>query len=184
MESVERIEHRARFRYELARMRRALFGFAPVLVIVGLAMIFAKRPSWTLGFGVAVFAVGTALLWYGRDLRRAVLPGLAAGIVPLALVLCANQVGHACMGDRCMALCIPACAAGGVAAGLVVAILGIRRRAGVGFWIAGSSVALLTGAMGCGFVGYAGLVALLVGFGAGLVPGLVSKLLRGGSTSG
>ena len=180
MESVERIERRARIGYELARMRRALFGFAPVLVIVAVALLFAKRPSSTLGFGVAVFAVGTVFLWYGRDLKRAVLPGLAAGIVPLVLTLCANHVGHACMGDRCMALCIPACATGGVVAGLVVAIVGIRRRASLGFWIASSGVALLTGAMGCVCVGYAGLLGLAVGFGAGLASGLVSKLVRGG----
>ena len=184
MESVERIEERARIRYELARMRRALFGFAPMLIIVAVALLFAKRSSATLAFGLAVFGVGAVLLWYGRDLKRAVLPGLAAGIVPLALALCADHVGHACMGDHCMALCIPACATGGVIAGLVVAVLGIRRRGGVGFWIAASSVALLTGAMGAGCVGYAGLLGLAVGFGAGLVPGLVSRLVRGGSTRG
>jgi len=119
------------------------------------------------------------LLWYGRDYRRAVLPGLIAGIVPLVLTLCANHIEHACLGDRCMALCIPACATGGVVAGIIVAFFGIRRQRGPGFWIAASSVALLTGAMGCGCVGYAGLVGLAVGFGVGLAPGLLGRLFRG-----
>lgn len=184
MESVERIEQRARVRYELGRMRRAVLGFAPVFVIVAAAALFAKHPSTTVGFGIAVFAVGAVLLWYGRDLRRAVLPGVAAGLVPLVLTLCAIHMDHACMGDRCMSLCIPACATGGVLAGLAVAAVGIRRRSGIGFWLAASAVALLTGAMGCGCVGYAGLVGLVLGFGAGLVPGLVSKLVRGGSKGG
>lgn len=184
MESVERTEQRARARYELARMRRALLGFAPVLIIVAVATVFAKRPSATLGFGVAVFAVGAVFLWYGRDVRRAVLPGVAAGIVPLVLTLCANHIGHACMGDRCMSLCIPACATGGVVAGLVVAVVGVRRRGGVGFWIATSAVALLTGAMGCVCVGYAGLVGLFVGFAGGLASGLVMRLFRRSPTSG
>jgi hypothetical protein len=96
MESTERLEERAKIRYELARLRRAVLGFAPVFVIVAVAALFAKRPSSTLAFGVAVFTVGAVLLWYGRDLRRAVLPGLAAGIVPLVLVLCANHVSHVC----------------------------------------------------------------------------------------
>ena len=178
MESVERIEHRARVRYELGRARRALLGFAPVFLLVALAVLLAKRPSTTLGFGVAVFAVGAVALWYGRDLKRAVLPGLAAGIVPLALTICANHIGHACLGDRCMSLCIPACAAGGVVAGLVVAIVGVRRRAGAGFWAAASGVALLTGAMGCGCAGYAGLAGLAVGFAGGLMPGFIGRVFR------
>ena len=177
MESVERIEQRARIHYELARLRRALLGFAPALAIVAIAALIAKHPSTTVGFGIAMFAVGAVLLWYGRDLRRAVLPGVAAGLVPLVLTLCANHMGHACMGDRCMSLCIPACATGGVLAGLAVAAVGIRRRSGIGFWLAASALALLTGAMGCGCVGYAGLVGLGLGFGGGFAFGFVGKLV-------
>jgi hypothetical protein len=106
-----------------------------------------------------------------------VLPGLAAGIVPLALALCANHIGHACMGDECMTVCIPACATGGVVAGLAVAAIGIRRRSGAAFWLATSAVALLTGAMGCGCVGYTGVIGLVLGFGAGLASGFVGKLV-------
>ena len=179
MDSVSQIERRARIRYEMGRMRRALVGFAPVLIIVAVAAVFAKRPSSTVAFGVATFAVGVVLLWYGRDLKRAVLPGLAAGIVPLVLVLCANHVGHVCMGDDCTMLCIPACAVGGVAAGLAVAAVGVQRRSGAGFWVAASSIALLTGAMGCACVGYAGLAGLAVGFAVGLVPGLGRRLVGG-----
>jgi hypothetical protein len=178
MESVERIEQRVRVRYEVGRLRRALAGFAPVLILVAIAALVAKRPSVTLGFGVAVFAVGSVLLWYGRDVRRAVLPGLAAGIVPLVLTLCANHVGHACMDDRCLTLCIPVCAAGGVIAGLLVVIVGLRRRGRPAFWIAASGLALLTGAMGCGCVGYAGLAGLAIGFAGGLTSGLVGRRLR------
>ena len=42
-----------------------------------------------------------------------------------------------------------------------------------------SAVALLTGAMGCVCVGYAGIAGLALGFGAGMVPGLVRKFLAG-----
>jgi hypothetical protein len=179
MDSVDHIERRARIRYEVARLRRALLGFAPVLVLVAVAAVFAKRPSSTVAFGVATFAVGVVLLWYGRDLKRAVLPGLAAGIAPLVLVLCANHVGHMCMGDNCTMLCIPACAVGGIVAGLAVAAVGVQQRSGTGFWVAASSIALLTGSMGCACVGYAGLAGLALGLAAGLVPGLVRKLAGG-----
>jgi hypothetical protein len=178
MESVERIEHRARVRYELGRLRRALLGFAPVSILVALAAIFAKKPTFTVAIGVAVFAVGAIFLWYGREVRRAVLPGVAAGIVPLVFALCANNIGHLCTGDRCMAVCIPACATGGLLAGVVVASLAVRRRSGIGVWVAASSVALLTGAMGCACVGYAGVAGLAVGFGTGLVAVLLGRLLR------
>lgn len=178
MESVERIEQRARVRYELGRVRRALLGFAPVLIVVAIAALFAKRPSTTVLFGVAVFAVGVVLLWYGRDFRRGVLPGVAAGLVPLVLTLCAYHVGHACAGDHCMTLCIPACATGGVLAGFVVASLGIRYRSRAGFWFGASAVALLTGAMGCGCVGYAGVAGLVLGFAVGFASALVRRFLR------
>jgi hypothetical protein len=177
MESVERVEQRARVHYEFARMRRALLGFAPVLAVVAAAALLAKHPSTTVAFGIATFAAGTVLLWYGRDLRRAVLPGVAAGFVPLVLALCANHVGHACMGDRCMALCVPLCATGGAVAGFAVAAVGIRRRSGIGFWLAASALALLTGAMGCSGVGYAGLVGLALGFGGGVAFRFIGRLV-------
>ena len=177
MESVERIEQRARLRYELARVRRALLGFLPVFVVVVVAALFAKRPTATVAFGIAVFALGAVFLWYGRDLKRAVLPGVAAGLVPLVLALCANHIEHGCMGDHCMMFCIPACAGGGVLAGLLVARVGIKRRSGPAFWASASAVALLTGAMGCVCAGYAGLLGLTLGFGSGLLAGLVRRVI-------
>jgi hypothetical protein len=177
MESIERIEQRARVRYELARARRALLGFLPVFVVVAVAALFAKRPTSTVAFGIAVFALGAIFLWYGRNLKRAVLPGVAAGLVPLVIALCANHVEHGCMGDHCMFFCVPACTAGGVIAGLVVAVVGVRRRSGPAFWASASAVALLTGAMGCSCVGYAGVVGLALGFGVGLLAGLAQKAL-------
>jgi hypothetical protein len=80
------------------------------------------------------------------------------------------------MGDHCTTLCIPACATGGVLAGLGAASIGIRRRSGIGVLLSMSGVALLTGAMGCACVGHAGLVGLALGFAAGLTPALVRKL--------
>jgi hypothetical protein len=179
---LERLERRARLKYEWSRARWAFFGFAPAMLVVGIAVQFARNPSSTAWFGLLMFVVGVSLLWYGRDLKRAVLPGLVAGIVPLTLVLCANHVGHACMGDECMMVCLPACAGGGIVAGLVVAAVGYRRGHGAGFWVGASAVALLTGAMGCICVGYSGLGGLALGYGAGIVPAAARRLFARGSS--
>lgn len=162
------VQRRARRAYELARVRRAIVGVLPVLVIIACAAPFAQRLASTLGFGLATAVAGAVMLWYGRDPQRAVLPGVVAGLVPLALSLGANFV-HVCGPLGCSSLCVPACSLGGTLAGLGVARVGHRRRAGPAFWLSASGLALLTGAMGCACIGYSGLVGLGLGFGAGLV---------------
>lgn len=168
------LQRRARLSYELARARRALLGILPVVVMVALVALFTHRLTSTLWPGVALVAAGAVMLWYGRDPQRAVLPGVAAGLVPLVLAIQANAM-HSCAAGVCSSLCVPACAVGGVVAGLVVAGVGARLRAGAWFWVSASSLALLTGAMGCACAGYAGIVGLGIGFGGGMIPGLLFK---------
>src|SRR6185295_4352856 len=93
------IEKKARIRYEWARARRAVLGFAPSVAIIAVATWLGTNPSWTLAFGAVLFVWGALLLWYGRDVRRAVLPGLLAGSIPLAASLCAKHWGHVCAGE-------------------------------------------------------------------------------------
>lgn len=174
-----RLERRARLRYERSRVRRALIGFSPVLLVVALAVALARHPMWAFALGSSLFVGGVVLLWYGRDLRRAVLPGVVAGLVPLSLAQCAVRVGHACAGDGCMMLCVPACTVGGLVAGLTVAAVGLARGGSVAFWLSASGMALLTGAMGCSCVGATGVVGLGLGFLLGTVPGLVRRLFAG-----
>jgi hypothetical protein len=139
------------------------------------------RPTAALWFGVATILSGAVMLWYGRDPQKAVLPGVTAGLVPLAIALCANRV-HACGPDGCSSLCVPACTFGGMVAGLAVASIGNRRKAGVWFWLSASSLAILTGAMGCACIGYSGVVGLGIGFAAGVVPGLLRRAFGGKAT--
>lgn len=180
MDSIElsQGERRARRKYEWARVRRALLGFAPSLVIVVVATLASHRPSSAIAFGIAMFLLGAGLLWYGREFRRAVLPGLAMGVLPLALALCANHMGHACMGDHCMTLCVPACTLGGAGAGLGISLIGLRWKQGLRFWVGATALTFLTGAMGCSCVGYAGIAGLAAGYGVGLLPGLLRKLTQ------
>ena len=180
MDSIDltRLRWRVRRAYELGRLRRALLGVAPVLVIVAAAACVAHHPISTLWFGFATVTVGAAMLWYGRDPQKAVFPGIAAGLVPLVFALCANYM-HACGADGCSTLCVPACALGGGIAGLAVAGVGNKRKAGPWFWVSASSLALLTGAMGCACIGYSGVIGLGIGFGAGVLPGLLRRVLGG-----
>ncbi len=174
------VERRARARYEWARVRRAIVGFAPLLLVVVVATTIARHPSITGAFGLGAFIAGAVMLWYGRDPKRAVLPGVLAGLVPLGLALCASHM-HGCTGDGCLMTCVPVCVVGGLAAGLAVASVANQRRAGAIFWLSATALALLTGAMGCACVGYSGVAGLVVGFAAGVVPGLLRRALVKGT---
>jgi hypothetical protein len=175
---VSQFERRARRKYEWARARQAILGFAPSLVIVMIAAVANERPMSAVTFGTAMFVVGAALLWYGREIRRAVLPGLAMGLLPLALALCAKHMGHACMGGECMTLCLPACTLGGVLAGAGVSLIGLRWKQGGSFWVGATLLTFLTGAMGCSCVGYAGVAGLALGYAVASIPLLLRKARR------
>lgn len=166
----QRRQRRARLRYELSRLRRASIGFAPVWLLVGFAAAVGARPGSVWVLGTMLFTSGVLLLWYGRALHKAVLPGVAAGMIPLLLALGANSWGHICTGSGCTSVCVPACVCGGLLAGLLVAAVGRRGKHGAGFWCAASAVALFTGAMGCACIGYSGVVGLVLGFLLGLLP--------------
>lgn len=173
-----RLERRARRGYELGRARRALVGVLPLLPIVLLATQLSERLVSTLVFGAATFVLAGVLLWYGRAPQKAVLPGVMWGLVPLGFALAANQV-HVCGPNGCSSLCLPACALGGLIAGIAVARVGARRKLGTWFWLSASAVALTTGAMGCACIGYTGVVGLVLGFAAGALPLLLRASWRG-----
>lgn len=182
MDAIElkAIQRRLRRSYEWARVRRALLGVSPLALAVAVAVCVSHRPEFVLTLGVLALFVGAGFLWYGREPQRALVPGVVAGAVPLTLALVANQV-HTCGADGCGTWCVPACVLGGVVAGLSVASVGNARKAGPWFWVAASSMALLTGAMGCACVGYAGVAGLALGFGAGMVPGVLRRALGSGT---
>lgn len=172
------LERRARLRYELGRAARSALGFAPALLVVLAAAGLGRRPGSAAAFGGALFLLGAFLLWRGRSLHRAVLPGLLAGLIPLSFALVANR-GHACAGGHCSTYCLPACIAGGAVAGLVISVVARRRGMGWGFWAGASGVSLLTGAMGCACVGSSGVFGLAAGYLAGALPVGLGRAWRG-----
>ncbi|QDE92731.1 hypothetical protein BHS06_29210 [Myxococcus xanthus] len=171
---IQLLQRRVRRTYELARLRRALLGVLPIVVVTALAALLASRPAPPLTFGLATVLTGAMMLWHGRDAQKAFLPGVIAGLVPLALALGTGAL-HTCGTANCSYLCIPACVLGGVVAGMAVSGVSLQRRAGPWFWVSASGLALLTGAMGCACMGASGVVGLGMGFGAGIVPGLLRR---------
>jgi hypothetical protein len=175
---LARVRKKARTAYELARVRRAVVGFAPALLLVAVAALLARSLGDVAPFGCAMFVIGVVALWYGRDPKRAVLPGLLAGLVPFVLTLAAMRMGHVCFGASCTNVCLAACTLGGLGAGFAIGHVGVRRRYGAGYYLAASAVSVATGAMGCVCLGWAGLGGLVLGYGAGVVPALLVRIAK------
>lgn len=174
---VAHVKRRARAAYELGRVRVAVLGVAPILAVVAVATCLSYRPLVTLWLGAATIAAGAVMLWYGCDPQRAVLPGILAGLAPLAIALCANNM-HGCGSGWCASWCIRACALGGTVAGIAIVSVGHQSHESIWFWLPASGLTLLVGSMGCASMGcasmgYSGVVGLGVGFAFGMVLGLL-----------
>src|SRR5687768_5083635 len=93
---IARAENRARRAYELGRARRATLLALPLVLPAALAGVLGEIPAKAAVIGVLLYVAGVALHWRGRDLAAGVLPGAAAGLVPLALGLLMRM--HGCVG--------------------------------------------------------------------------------------
>ncbi|MBL8922932.1 MAG: hypothetical protein JNJ54_29050 [Myxococcaceae bacterium] len=171
------LERKARAGYERALLLRAVVGFAPALVLVVLATWLNRRMTSAAVFGGVLFASGVVALWRGGALRRAVLPGVLSGLLPLGFAIIANR-GHFCASGHCSTYCLPACTAGGVLAGVIVSTIARRRGLGLSFLAGASALSMLTGAMGCSCAGASGIVGMVAGFAVGLVPQGLRALVR------
>lgn len=170
------VERRLRRTYERARLRHALLAFAPMVAVVALAALAGEHAHVALLAGAVLLPLGVFALWYGRDAARGVLPGALGGTFAFTLALCANQMGHLCTGEVCMSWCLPACVAGGTLSGVLVSFLGLKQQRGAAYWLTASGVTLLTGALGCSCIGYAGIAGLAVGFAFALGLGALATL--------
>jgi len=180
---LDLLERRARRGYERSRLLRALVGVLPVALLAAVLFCLGvhPHPQVMLAVGAGVFTLGAGLLWYGRDPARAVLPGLAAGFLPLCLALCTRHWGHMCSDAECIAMCLPVCVVGGVLAACVVSWYGALRERSARFWASASGLALLTGAVGATCAGYPGVLAVTAGYAVGFAAAsFIVRLRRGG----
>jgi hypothetical protein len=174
----ELVRARAKAAYERGRLRDAAIvgSFAvPFALIVG---VLEGHTAACFGVGVALAAVVTFLHFRGRDLARGIVPGVVAGVFPLAGALVASK-GHLCIGGSCFSACLTACAAGGLVAGLFAARFARRASLPRAAWVSAGSVALLVGALGCLCVGVFGVLGLA----GGILVGSAPLVLRPAPTS-
>jgi len=72
-----------------------------------------------VGFGLAMFVVGVALLWYGATSAARCCP-ISDGSAPAHVRTVRRHFGYTCTGDRCMIICLRACAAADLPPALVL----------------------------------------------------------------
>lgn len=159
---------RARRAYEWGRLRRALLGALPLALLIGPALALTPRVVPTVILATTLLLGAIGLLWLGHGYPRAALLGVAAGALPLGLVLCSSRLGHACAGSMCMEFCFATSALGGAAAGAFIGSWAFEKRVSALLLLTASAFGLLTGAMGSTCVGLLGVVALAIGFGLGV----------------
>lgn len=149
--------------YERGRLRWVLRNVAWVALLPLVAFALGGRLAGTLILGAALLSAFATLIWTGRDFGRGAWAGLVAGVPALLLPLCAQLAGHVCSGSGCYSLCLPACIAGGLIAGVVVARRARKAPSPAIALSCAAGVAFLTGALGCSCIGYSGVAGLAVG---------------------
>ena len=164
MEPAEKmIIDRAMAGYERTRLKHAVLAAMPTLVLPLVAFIVGGRLVPSVVLGVSMWAAVVALGWRGQAWGLSVPAGLKAGVVPLALALTAQRIGHVCTPQGCTSLCVPMCAVGGVIAGLVISAAARRSPVPRLTLAGGAIISLVVGAMGCSCVGMGGILGLSAG---------------------
>jgi hypothetical protein len=165
---------RARRAYERGRLgwsvRRALMAVA----ITGVALVSCPRPGAPAACAAALGILLAVCLWRGGSWARGARLGFLAGLAPCLFPTAVRAV-HACTDRVCLGPSV-VCLLPGVAAGLLLAWLGLRSHGDRRFWLAAATVMILAGAIGCLFAGLAGLAAMAIGILAGAAaPVLVAR---------
>jgi hypothetical protein len=129
--------------------------------------------------GAVLFVVATAFSWRGGPIAKGVVPGFIAGAVPLLLPLSLRSAGVVCVGGSCVSICLLACFGGGIVAGAAIAFVAARLGEGQRpFFAAASTIAGLTGGLGCVLAGFGGIVGLAAGAAVAATPVLVLNRAR------
>ncbi len=174
--SEKAVAEHARRAYERGRLQAALWRATPLLPLLAWTVSWCRYPALAAVCGAAVVALTVAFGWRGGTWRRAIVPGLAAGVAPLTLPLLVRSAGDVCMGGMCCSLCAVSCVAGGVLAGVLVGRRAAMLAEGRGVFLAAAgSLAILAGAPACALAGAIGLAGLLLGFAIGTAPAAVAR---------
>ncbi len=153
---MDDLRDRARRAYEWSRVRHGLPWLVPGLLLA----VVATGAGVVLALGLGGLLVGFS--WYGRDLARGNLPGLAVGVIGAgAPILWESWMGACCAGAGCADWCLAICALGGAAGGAV--LLQHLRRTGASWTTvaAALTIASLATSVGCLQVGATGLIGVV-----------------------
>jgi hypothetical protein len=172
------IERRARWTYELGRIRWASHVLLFALPLLVVARLIHRPLPLILGIGGALCALSLVLAVVHERYRRAILAGILAGVPALILPFAAQSLGMVQVGPAVFDPCIPACFISGVLAGAFVAGRAAGESRSPSFWFAALAVTALTGALGCSVAGSAGVLGLVAGVAVGATPVLLRTELR------
>ena len=162
--------------FERGRAGLALQAMALALVVPVAAAVVRFQGLTSVLLGLGVVSLVAVCVWRGQGLSTGALHGLKAGLVPLVFSLAANAWGHVCIpGQGCSSLCVPACVAGGVLAGLAIEWWARQSQRPMVVRLSGASVSLLTGALGCACVGSSGIIGLVGGYVGASLAGLTVR---------
>jgi hypothetical protein len=163
METIER----APIACELGMLRRALWAAPPIVAAALLALLLDRPLEQILPLAIAALFLSIALGWRGGNLSHAVMPGLLAGgfalLIPLLMMrfFCEPR------------FCLPACAAAGLASGILVGARSRRGETPLRFVFSAAAIAGLLGAMGCSVGGTFGILGMSAGLIVGGAPLLI-----------
>ncbi len=153
------VRRRARRAYEWGRLKHAARRVWLPLVLVLVSEVACGCTPVSYGVIVALIVTTVVLGWRGGDYERAIAPATIGGVIAFLAPLCGTAASL--RPDALIAVCF----AGGVGAGALLALWGVRREVPLrGVVVAAVVHATLVGALGCAVVG----VGALLGMGAGL----------------
>lgn len=169
--------------WEWQQARLASLGTMPVLGICIFMMLISGRTLQIITIGAGLLVAVWLSLFLGREFKRGVLPGLAAGIFPLFMATGAEMVWHSCSAEGCVSWCVPACIAGGATGGALLSWSARRRQWPLSQLLVGGWISILCGALGCSCVGYSGIAGMLAGLAIPTAPVLIQYALRPATSS-
>lgn len=153
----------ARRQYELGRLGSSWRASALALPMILISLRACNRPEVTLVAGAALMIACAFFSWRGLSYKKGVFSGLVAGFMAALVPFFAFQLGL-CAGGAMAALCQAVCLFGGAVAGAMIAARAVRLAEGRRrFLIASTSIACLTGSLGCALAGLGGVLGMALG---------------------
>ena len=169
----EELVRRARWSYEIGRLRRASWMLVVILPLLSCAWMIGRPAALIVAIGTALTLTGIGGAWLHLQHEKAVLVGVASAVPALLLPWSMRNLGLVAIGGAHVDPCIPACVLAGAFAGAGVAIRANRERRYGSFWLLSAAVASAVSVLGCSVAGGAGLIGLAFGVLTGTAPVLV-----------